>query len=70
MIVCLGSASTRHFLPDVKSPSAEVGNAFYNAKLDATVVVGLNPLQTIFDDSKIALLDKTFAALKSGLAVE
>lgn len=70
VIVCLGSASTRHFLPDVKSPSAEVGNAFYNAKLDATVVVGLNPLQTIFDDSKIALLDKTFAALKSGLAVE
>ena len=70
VIVCLGSASTRHFLPDIKSPSAEVGNAFYNAKLDATVVVGLNPLQIVFDESKMALLDKTFAALKSGLAVE
>lgn len=70
VIVCLGSASARHFLPDLKSPSAEVGNSFYNAKLDATVVVGLTPLQTIFDDSKIALLDKTFAALKEALAVE
>ena len=70
VIVCLGSASTRHFLPDVKSPSAEVGNAFYNAKLDATVIVGLNPLQVFFDDSKNALLDKTFATLKASLAVE
>lgn len=70
VIVCLGSASARHFLPDLKSPSAEVGNSFYNAKLDATVVVGLTPLQTLFDDSKIALLDKTFAALKEALAVE
>ncbi len=70
VIVCLGASSARHFLPDLKSPSAEVGNAFYNAKLDATVVVGLNPLQTFFDEAKIPLLDKTFATLKESLAVE
>ena len=67
VIVCMGSASTKHFLPNVKSPSAEVGNAYFDKKLDATIIVGMNPLQIVFDPKKMELLDKIAAKLSETL---
>lgn len=67
VIICMGSASTKHFLPDVKSPSAEVGNAYFDKKLDATIIVGMNPLQIVFDPKKMELLDKVAAKLSETL---
>lgn len=69
VIVCMGSASAKHFLPDLKSPSLEVGNAFYNPKLKASIIVGLNPLQLIFAPEKIKTLDKVSATLAQTLGL-
>lgn len=69
VIVCMGSSSTRHFLPDLKSPASEVGNAFFDAKLDATIIVGMNPIQLIFDGSKAEQLDRVFRKLAEVLAL-
>ena len=69
VIVCMGSASAKHFLPDLKSPSLEVGNAFYNPKLKASIIVGLNPLQLIFAPEKIKTLDKVSATLARTLGL-
>ena len=60
VVVCMGSASVKHFLPDIKSPSAEIGNSYYSKELDATVVIGFNPLQIVFDPNKAEKLDNVF----------
>lgn len=60
VIVCLGSACVKHFLPDVK-PASEVGNAFYVPALDATVVVGFNPAQIFFNMGKFEALKQVFS---------
>lgn len=61
VIVALGSATIKHLLPDVKqTPSELIGKAFYNPKLDVTIVCGLNPQQCIFDASKLNGLIETF----------
>ncbi|CAA0196170.1 DNA polymerase III subunit alpha [Acinetobacter baumannii] len=61
VIVALGSQSIRYLLPDVKvSPSELVGMTFYNPKLDATIVCGLNPQQCHFDPTKLEGLVKAF----------
>jgi DNA polymerase-3 subunit alpha len=67
-IVCLGSASVRHFLPNVKSPASEVGNAYYVKELDATVIIGMNPIQILFDQGKAEGLDATFRKLSEVLS--
>lgn len=61
IIVALGSASIKHFLPGTKGSTADlVGKSFYDHKLDATIVCGLNPAQCAFDSSKVSGLIKTF----------
>lgn len=61
VIVALGSAAIKFLLPEVKSnPSDLIGMSFYNAKLDATIVCGLNPQQCYFEPTKIEGLVKTF----------
>ena len=70
VIVCLGSASAKHFLPSLKAPSAEIGNAFYRPDLDATVVIGFNPLQCVFDPSKLSVLNLVFAKVAEVLSVK
>ena len=61
VIVALGSATIKHLLPDVKnSPSELVGKSFYNPKIDATIVCGLNAQQCLFDATKLNGLVKTF----------
>lgn len=61
VIVAMGSAAIKHFVPGHKGSAAElVGKAIYDAKLDATIVCGLNPAQIMFDPSKLGGLQKTF----------
>ena len=69
VIVCMGSSSAKHFLPDVKSPSSEVGNAYFNKNLDATVIIGMNPLQLVFNPSKAETLAKVIRKLAETLGV-
>ena len=70
VILCMGSTATKHLLPEIKSPSQEVGNAFYNKDLDATVVIGMNPLQIIFNPDKMTELEKCTQKLAEILGVE
>lgn len=61
VIVALGSASIRRFLPGLKGGAAEhAGKAFFDPKLDATIVCGMNPVSLIFDDSKLPVLEGVF----------
>lgn len=61
VIVALGSKTIRHLVPDVKGGWEELcGKSHYDAKLDCTIVFGLNPAQIVFDGSKQALLDAVF----------
>lgn len=61
IIVALGSATIKHFLPGHKGGTADlVGKSFYDPKLDATIVCGLNPAQCVFDASKVSGLIQTF----------
>ena len=59
VIVALGSNTIKHFIPGAK-PSELAGKAIYDAKLDATIVCGLNPIQVVMDASKIDVLAETF----------
>lgn len=62
VIICLGSASVKRFLPGLKGGVTEhVGKAFFDAKLNATIVVGLNPVQIYFDEKKMPVLEAVFA---------
>lgn len=61
IIVALGSATIKHFMPGLKGGTADlIGKSFYDAKLDATIVCGLNPAQCAFDASKVSGLIQTF----------
>jgi DNA polymerase-3 subunit alpha len=61
IIVCLGSASVKRFLPGMKkSPSELAGTAHFDPDLDATIVCGINPQQISFEPSKADVLLKTF----------
>lgn len=61
IIVALGSASIKYFMPGIKGGTAElVGKAVYDSKLDASIVCGINAQQISFDPSKAAVLDGVF----------
>jgi DNA polymerase-3 subunit alpha len=59
VIVALGSAAIKHFVPGAK-PSEMAGKAIYDAKLDATIVCGINAVQCCFDPAKAEILLATF----------
>lgn len=62
IIVTLGSAATKHFMPGLKGGTAElVGTATFMPHLDANVVVGMNPAALAFDPTKVDQLLATFA---------
>jgi DNA polymerase-3 subunit alpha len=62
IIVALGSASIKRFLPGLKGGSAEMaGKVVYDPKLDASIVCGINAQQLIFDPSKMSVLQDVFA---------
>jgi DNA polymerase III subunit alpha len=57
VIVAMGSAAARFFVPSVKGSTSElVGKVVYDPALDASIVFGINPAQVIFDPSKVAQL--------------
>ncbi|MDR9847123.1 DNA polymerase III subunit alpha [Herbaspirillum huttiense] len=61
IIVALGSASIKRFMPGLKGGTAElVGKTFYDAKLDATIVFGINPQQLYHDPAKVEVLVGVF----------
>lgn len=70
VIVCMGSASTKHLLPSLKMPANEVGNAFYDPKRKVSIIVGLNPNQLFFVPEKIKLLDKICGTLSDVLGLD
>jgi DNA polymerase-3 subunit alpha len=62
VIVALGSASVKRFLPGLKGGTADmVGKPIFDSTLDATIVCGLNAQQVHFDPSKQEQLDAVFA---------
>jgi len=62
IIVALGAASIKRFLPGHKGGTTElIGKAIYDAKLDATIVCGLNPQQIYHDPAKQLVLNDVFA---------
>jgi DNA polymerase-3 subunit alpha len=66
VIVTLGSASARYFVPDLKGSIMDyVGQTFYNADLDATIVIGFNPGMIHFDPDKEPLLQDVIATAAS-----
>jgi DNA polymerase-3 subunit alpha len=59
IIVCMGGTTIRHFSPDVKGSWSElVGQTHYDAKLDATLVYGINPAMVYIDNTKQKVLDQ------------
>ena len=61
VIVALGSATIKRFVPGLKGGAAEmVGKTFYDPVLDATIVCGLNAQQIGFDPDKQEVLDAVF----------
>ncbi len=69
IIVALGSATIKKFIPGLKGGAAEVaGKSFYDPKLDATIVCGINPQQIGFDPTKQEVLDEVFRKVADILA--
>jgi DNA polymerase-3 subunit alpha len=62
VIVALGSATIKRFMPGLKGGTSEVvGKAIYDPTLDATIVCGINAQQIGFDLDKQEVLDAVFA---------
>ena len=62
VIVALGSAAIKRFVPGIKGSTAELaGKVIYDPKLDASIVCGINAQQVHFDPSKAAVLNDVFA---------
>lgn len=62
VIVALGAATIKRFLPGMKGNTSELaGKTFYDPVLDATIVCGINAQQVNFDPEKQTVLDATFA---------
>jgi DNA polymerase-3 subunit alpha len=61
VIVALGSASIKHFVPGIKGGTAELaGKVIFDKTLDASIVCGLNAQQILFDSSKADILAAVF----------
>jgi DNA polymerase-3 subunit alpha len=61
VIVALGSATIRKFLPGMKGGSAEMcGKVVFDPKLDASIVCGFNAQAIHFDPDKQEVLEEVF----------
>lgn len=61
IILALGSSVARRFIPNLKGSIEEHnGTAIYDAKLDATIIIGISPAQVPMDPSKLAKLTAAF----------
>ena len=64
VIIAMGSNAVRYFSPGVKgTPSDLAGKVIFDAKLDASIIFGINPSSVYFDSSKISLIEQVFARL-------
>jgi uracil-DNA glycosylase family 4 len=61
IIVALGSAAIKRFVPGVKGSVADLaGKVIYDPKLDASIVCGINAQQILFDPTKAEILQGVF----------
>lgn len=61
VIVTMGGASSRYLLPELKGSWEEILlQEHYDAKKDATIVVGMNPMMVYFDSRKQTQLNEVF----------
>jgi DNA polymerase-3 subunit alpha len=61
VIVALGSATIKHFVPGIKGGTAELaGKVIFDKSLDASVVCGINAQQVLFDPAKADVLAAVF----------
>ena len=61
IIVCLGSATIKNFIPGHKGSVAPLlATSVFNAERDANIVCGLNPAQLVFSPEKYEDLVRTF----------
>jgi len=66
VIVALGGASIRHFVPDAKGGFAELcGQVVYVPKLDASIIFGISPMMCHFEPSRIEMLEAVFETAAS-----
>ena len=69
VIVALGSAAIKYFLPGIKGSLSEMaGKVVFDAKRDASIVCGINPQQVHFDSSKIEILNTVFERVQDILS--
>jgi DNA polymerase-3 subunit alpha len=66
LILTLGNAATRYFLPELKGDMQEhVGRTFWSEKHDAMILVGFNPAMIHFDPDKHGMLAELFVIARS-----
>ena len=66
VILTLGSAAARFFVPDLKGDMMDhVGRTFYNEKLDAMILIGFNTQMIHFDMDKLDILMELFETVKT-----
>jgi DNA polymerase-3 subunit alpha len=64
VIVALGSAAIKRFIPGIKGSTAELaGKVIYDPVLDASIVCGINAQQCIFDPTKADILSGVFESV-------
>jgi DNA polymerase-3 subunit alpha len=64
IIVLLGSAIVRKFMPDLKGKASDVaGKIVYSKELDANLVIGFNPGEIYFAPEKQELMEDVFASV-------
>lgn len=65
LLLLMGSTVARHFIKDLKgSIDDHIGKTIYDAKRDATMIVGMNPAVVHFNPSRQSQLDDLFAKAK------
>lgn len=66
LIVTLGSAAARHFMPDLKGDIMDhAGRLFWDDKRDAMILIGFNPQMIHFAPDRLDLLAHIFELAKS-----
>ncbi|TDW20529.1 DNA polymerase-3 subunit alpha [Rhizobium azibense] len=64
IIVLLGTAAVRHFMPDFKGKTSDVaGKVVYHKDLDANLVIGFNPGEIYYAPEKQDLMEEVFASV-------
>lgn len=59
VILVLGTNAFKHFAPGLKGGMIDfAGKVIYDSKLDASIVIGINPAQVLFDEAKVKYLEE------------